>query len=72
MKDILPLPMQFPLLEGISFWEKTYNFLKEVLFIQCIIKLEDARPQDVLKATCLNGFRKELDKFMEDKSYWYY
>lgn len=29
-------------------------------------------PQDVLKARCLNEFKKELDKFMEDKFNWDY
>lgn len=64
--------MKFPLSVGISFREKTYNFSKEVLFIQCVIKLGNAMPQDVLKARCLNEFRKELDKFMEDKFNWDY
>lgn len=63
--------MKFPLLEGISIWEKTYKFSK-VLSIQCIIKLGNAMPQDVLKARCLNEFKKEFDKFMEDKSNWDY
>lgn len=64
--------MQFPLLEGISFWEKTYNFSKDVLFIQCVIKLGNAMPQDVLKARCLKEFKKELDEFVEYKSNWDY
>ena len=37
-------------------------------FTQCIVKLWNLLPQDVVMATNLDGFERGLDKFLEGKA----
>ena len=37
-------------------------------FIQCIVKLWNSLPQDIVMAINLDGFKRELDKFLEEKA----
>ena len=41
---------------------------RKYFFTQCIVKLWNSLPQDVVIATNLDGFKRGLDKFMEVKA----
>lgn len=37
-------------------------------FAQCVIGLWNSLPQDIIMVSSLNVFKKELDKFIEEKT----
>lgn len=40
---------------------------KIFFFTQCIIKLRNSLPQDVVEARSINGLKKQLEKFLAEK-----
>ena len=41
---------------------------KKYLFMQCIVKLWNSLPEGTVMATNLDGFKRDLDKFLEEKA----
>ena len=41
---------------------------RKYFFTHCIIKLRNSLPQDVVMATNLDGFKRGLDQFLEEKA----
>ena len=41
---------------------------RKYFFTQCIVKLWNSLPQNVVMATNLDGFKRVLDEFLEEKA----
>ena len=48
--------------------ERSRTNKRKCFFTQCIVKVRNSLPQDVVMATNLDGFKRGLDKFLEEKA----